>query len=39
MVCCRKAIAAAEAYISQHGLGEVQVEVETCSLEQVQQVN
>eukprot|EP00775_Hariotina_reticulata_P011514 gene11514-11657_t len=33
-----KAIAAAEAYISQHSLGDVQVEVETCSLEQVQQV-
>ncbi|KAF6263340.1 Quinolinate phosphoribosyl transferase [Scenedesmus sp. NREL 46B-D3] len=33
-----QAVAAAEAYIQQHGLDEVQVEVETSSLDQVQQV-
>ncbi|WIA22958.1 hypothetical protein OEZ86_009885 [Tetradesmus obliquus] len=33
-----QAVAAAEAYIQQHGLDQVQVEVETSSLEQVQQI-
>jgi hypothetical protein len=32
-------VAAAEAYIQQHGLADVQVEVETSSMEQVQQVS
>jgi hypothetical protein len=35
---CSQAVAAAEAYIQQHGLHDVQVEVETSSLDQVQQV-
>jgi hypothetical protein len=32
-------VAAAEAYITQQGLADVQVEVETSSMEQVQQVS
>jgi hypothetical protein len=36
---CSQAVAAAEAYIQQHSLNDVQVEVETSSMEQVQQVS
>jgi len=35
---CRQAVTAAESYIQQHGLDDVQIEVETTSLEEVQEV-
>lgn len=35
---CRQAVAAAEAYIKQHGLDDVQIEVETRTLEELQEV-
>jgi hypothetical protein len=35
---CRQAVAAAEAYIQQHGLDDVQVEVETRTLGELQEV-
>lgn len=40
--CCiphRQAVAAAEAYIQQHGLDDVQIEVETRTMEELQEVS
>jgi hypothetical protein len=36
---CRQAVAAAEAYIQQHGLDDVQIEVETRTLDELREVS